>query len=254
MDPQARRRSAPGLRRAGPGNRPQWSTRRAPPRHRRLRPRTAATGTAGATGTTGSTGATGATGTVGFSTLISTVDDACSDGTQINVGLDNGDGGGIAKNGILEAGEIDSTQFVSHSGNQFVCLKSTAFSGPQYIQNVCGSGSIYTSGSAGWSVSWLDLAAVAPTSVTVEINEGANCDNATTKTVSLNGVSQGSAFPYALTVCNCSPSTLITWTMTDLSGYLVGGTNTLTWNNSSSATLNPTAEWNGAVMRVTINH
>jgi hypothetical protein len=33
-------------------------------------------------------------------------------GTKIQVGLDNGDGGGTARNGTLEAGEVDSTAYV----------------------------------------------------------------------------------------------------------------------------------------------
>ena len=72
---------------------------------------TGATGSKGATGATGSTGATGAG---GYSTLISKTvipwGGACAGGgTTVSVGLDNGDGGGIARNGILEAGEVDSS-------------------------------------------------------------------------------------------------------------------------------------------------
>jgi hypothetical protein len=39
-----------------------------------------------------------------------------------------------------------------------------------------------------------------------------------------------------------------------LSGYQVGGTNTLTWNADDTEILPANPAWNGAVMRVTINH
>ncbi|HEY0466932.1 MAG TPA: hypothetical protein VGC79_22170, partial [Polyangiaceae bacterium] len=63
----------------------------------------------------------------------------------------------------------------------------------------------------------------------------------------------GSAFPWAANACACFVTpTLLTWTMTDLSGYQVGGTNTLTWNSDIAEVLNPNATWSGAVMRVTV--
>ncbi len=59
----------------------------------------------------------GADGTDGFTSLLTSTDEAaganCTDGGQrIDSGLDNGDGAGIANNGLLEAGEIDETSYV----------------------------------------------------------------------------------------------------------------------------------------------
>jgi hypothetical protein len=38
-------------------------------------------------------------------------------GTEIDTGLDNGDGGGTAGDGILQSGEIDATQYVCNGAN-----------------------------------------------------------------------------------------------------------------------------------------
>jgi hypothetical protein len=73
--------------------------------------------------------------------------------------------------------------------------------------------------------------------------------------VNLNGVPQGSAFAWANVACNCNPTlALTTWTMTNLSGYVVGGSNTLTWQvEGIDELLVPKSTWNSAVMRVKIN-
>ena len=61
-------------------------------------------------------GAVGPIGPAGFNSLINPVAEApganCSSGgVRLDVGLDNGDGGGTANNAILEAGEIDQTSY-----------------------------------------------------------------------------------------------------------------------------------------------
>jgi hypothetical protein len=79
---------------------------------------TGATGSAGASGSTGGTGATGSTGASGYTTLIKTTslpsgDPNCPNGGErIDSGLDNGAGGGIANDGILQPGEITETFYV----------------------------------------------------------------------------------------------------------------------------------------------
>jgi uncharacterized protein (TIGR03382 family) len=69
------------------------------------------------------TGSDGSNGSNGVSSLVLTttlpVGDAnCAEGgVRIDVGLDNGDGGGTANNGVLEPGEIDSTSYVCSGTN-----------------------------------------------------------------------------------------------------------------------------------------
>lgn len=62
-------------------------------------------------------GAPGATGAQGYAALVKTTAESpgvnCANGGQkVEVGIDNGDGGGTAGNFILEAGEIDQTSYV----------------------------------------------------------------------------------------------------------------------------------------------
>lgn len=62
-------------------------------------------------------GATGPAGADGFDGLIDTTTEppganCASGGIKVESGTDNGDGGGTANNGILEAGEIDNTSYV----------------------------------------------------------------------------------------------------------------------------------------------
>jgi len=47
-------------------------------------------------------------------------------GTRIDVGLDNGDGGGTARNGTLEAGEIDNTSYICPAFASCKALKGAA--------------------------------------------------------------------------------------------------------------------------------
>ncbi len=74
-------------------------------------------GVDGLNGTDGTNGTNGTNGTDGFTTLVSlttlSAGGVCANGgQQISTGLDNGDGGGAARNGALEAGEIDTTRNV----------------------------------------------------------------------------------------------------------------------------------------------
>ncbi|MGI0149829.1 MAG: DUF7151 family protein [Thermoplasmata archaeon] len=75
------------------------------------------TGATGATGATGDPGPTGPAGTDGFNSLVLTTAESagvnCADaGLKVTSGLDNGDGGGIARDGTLQAGEVDATAYV----------------------------------------------------------------------------------------------------------------------------------------------
>lgn len=85
------------------------------------------TGAKGDTGATGPKGDTGATGAAGFNSLVkvSTITGACTSGSftgangglQIQWGLDNGDGGGIARDGVLQFGEIDGANAVCNGND-----------------------------------------------------------------------------------------------------------------------------------------
>jgi hypothetical protein len=71
----------------------------------------------GSDGQDGADGQNGADGTDGFTTLVVVSEEPAGNncrtgGQQIDAGLDNGDGTGTARNGTLEADEIDQTAYV----------------------------------------------------------------------------------------------------------------------------------------------
>ena len=93
------------------------------------------TGPVGATGAAGNTGMTGPTGAAGptYKTLIlqgpAIVGTDCPYGGQkIQIGLDNGDGGAVADDGILSATEVDSTALKCNLAKR-VFLTSTSYNG-----------------------------------------------------------------------------------------------------------------------------
>ncbi len=76
-------------------------------------------GANGADGSNGSNGSNGADGTSGNNGAVSLIrltglppgDANCgAGGTQVDSGLDNGDGGGTANDGVLQSGEVDATE------------------------------------------------------------------------------------------------------------------------------------------------
>ncbi|HSN27497.1 MAG TPA: hypothetical protein VLT45_14480, partial [Kofleriaceae bacterium] len=74
-------------------------------------------------GANGSDGSNGQNGTNGDNSLVKTSpvgagDATCPEGGfRIDVGLDNGDGGGIAGDGVLQDGEIDATTYVCNGAD-----------------------------------------------------------------------------------------------------------------------------------------
>lgn len=73
-------------------------------------------GTGGADGTDGTDGTDGADGYSALISLDSEVGNNCvGEGTRIQTGLDNGDGGGVAHDGILQPGEVDSSAYICDS-------------------------------------------------------------------------------------------------------------------------------------------
>ncbi|QDG53712.1 hypothetical protein FIV42_24090 [Persicimonas caeni] len=77
----------------------------------------------GADGADGANGADGADGTNGYSSLVTTTGLAVGDancangGVQFDAGLDNGDGGEAAADGVLDAGEVDSTSYICNGAD-----------------------------------------------------------------------------------------------------------------------------------------
>ncbi|MCB9761364.1 MAG: hypothetical protein H6739_16095 [Alphaproteobacteria bacterium] len=116
--------------------------------------------------------------------------------------------------------------------------------------------SVYNGCTGDWGFTWTDTAVLPPVSVTVELNHGIMCSSSTAKAPSLNGVSAGS---FSLTggTCECDPATsVVSWSLTNISGYQVGTTNTFTINAGSSCegiTANPS--WgSGIYARVIVGY
>ncbi len=115
---------------------------------------------------------------------------------------------------------------------------------------------VYNGCSGDWGFSWTDTAAVAPSSVTVELYHGIMCGSSTSKSPELNGVTAGS---FSLTGgnCNCNPSESVnTWVLTDISGYSVGGTNVFSIDDGGSCEgLSINSSWGaGVYARVTVEY
>jgi len=83
-------------------------------------------GSNGVDGGNGTNGSNGADGSNGFNSLVQTVtlpigDPNCPEGGErIDTGLDNGSGGGIANDGILQPGEITSTSYVCNGSGEHI--------------------------------------------------------------------------------------------------------------------------------------
>ena len=107
-------------------------------------------GTQGETGAIGQDGEDGADGQDGYSALVSVdseVGDNCfggSTGTRIQSGSDNGDGGGIARDGILQAGEVDSTIYLcidcagDLNGTDSSCVDCAGVFNGGAVEDACG--------------------------------------------------------------------------------------------------------------------
>jgi collagen type VII alpha len=105
-------------------------------------------GSSGATGPTGPGGASGPTGGNGFATLVKTTpvdagDTHCPQGgLRVDSGLDNGAGGGTANNGVLETGEILSTQYVCNGDGGARPGSMTPPSGPDGTSSIRAVGGV----------------------------------------------------------------------------------------------------------------
>ena len=72
----------------------------------------------------------------------------------------------------------------------------------------CGANSDnpYNSCSANWGFAWTDTDSGQPTSVTIEVQEGNQCNGNGTDTTTINNVSTGTAYHYSNNNCSCSIS------------------------------------------------
>ncbi len=81
-------------------------------------------GADGQDGTNGQDGQDGADGEDGATSLVDVSDEPAgtnctAGGYKVETGLDNGDGGETADDGVLDAGEVDSTSYVCHGVNGY---------------------------------------------------------------------------------------------------------------------------------------
>jgi hypothetical protein len=122
---------------------------------------TGPTGAVGATGASGATGAIGATGATGFQSLVvpSTLpwgNAQCpTGGTRVDVGIDNGAGGGTANNGLLEPGEVRTTSFVCNGdrGQNVGSVAQPALPGPSATIKAVGGAAANGNGGSGALIS-----------------------------------------------------------------------------------------------------
>jgi hypothetical protein len=127
-------------------------------------------------------------------------------------------------------------------------LSSTCSTGPnKSMYNGC------TGGNFGFQ--WTDTAGTIPVSIVVELNRGISCTSYTASTT-LNGQSSGS-FKWATDSkgCYCDPSTnALTWTLTNVSGFVPGGANRFLISGSSCEGLTENSSWSGAYAMVTVTY
>lgn len=121
-------------------------------------------GPTGPTGPTGPAGDAGATGQAGANTLVQSTPLAAgsaqcpSGGVRLDIGLDDGTGGGTARNGTLEPGEISGTRYVCNGGMPYFpgsLTGPTAPAGAFTVDTSGGAGATSTGGSAGDIVAYI---------------------------------------------------------------------------------------------------
>jgi hypothetical protein len=119
------------------------------------------------------------------------------------------------------------------------------------------TGDSYYNGCTGdWGFTWTDTYGVTPVGVEVELYNGIYCSSSTSKSPDLNGVAAGS---FSLTGgnCSCNPTTSVnTWTLTDISGYNPGGSNSFNIDSGGSCEgLSINTSWGaGVYARVTVSY
>ncbi|MCK5690142.1 hypothetical protein KAI87_12770, partial [Myxococcota bacterium] len=103
----------------------------------------------------GEEGSDGDAGSDGLASLIEKTelpldDENCPEsGVRLDVGVDNGDGGGIADDGILQAGEVDDSTFVCSADNAIVAKPLTPPDSPVGAFTMNMNGGAASDGSGG---------------------------------------------------------------------------------------------------------
>ena len=141
-----------------------------------------ANGADGTNGTDGADGADGTNGSASASTMLTSISTptltACDAGGRvIKQGLDNGDGGGTAQNGILESGEVDYT--TTYCSNYLLGMVKDINSGstnssPQYLTAI--GNTLYfkaTDGTNGYEL-WKSDGTSSGTVMVKDINSGSS--------------------------------------------------------------------------------
>ncbi len=114
-----------------------------------------ASGTDGSDGSDGGAGSDGSDGSDGSTVLLRSADladgeEGCEHGgTRIEVGLDNGDGGETAGDGVLGDGEVDATEVICDGAPELPSDELDAPSGPVGTATIDASGGHATGGDAG---------------------------------------------------------------------------------------------------------
>ena len=100
----------------------------------------------GAQGIQGIKGDTGNAGADGIGVTVTTLPinspNCATGGIRVDVGLDNGDGGGVARNDKLEPGEIDKTEFICTESMGFPPITRTTALGLGHAQCLFGGSQI----------------------------------------------------------------------------------------------------------------
>lgn len=98
-------------------------------------------GSAGSQGPQGLQGLQGLQGNAGFNSLIDFVSEPAGSnclagGTKFISGLDNGDSGGVARNGTLESGEIDTFRYLCKDPSSYAVAGQKLFSGSAFVGTI----------------------------------------------------------------------------------------------------------------------
>jgi hypothetical protein len=132
---------------------------------------------------------------------------------------------------------------------ELVNLTDSCSSGHEY--NDCGGGDI--------GFTWTDSNGGSPASIVVEVNRGINClSSDKTAATDLNSISSGS-FTWTASNCSCTPyPEVLTWTLTNVSGFNPLGSNTFmieSVDTSGCDGLSQNSSWtNSAYARVTVSY
>ena len=141
-------------------------------------------GTDGQDGSNGMDGQNGAVGSASSNTMLTRISSppsslGCTAGGRImEHGLDNGDGGGAAQNGVLESSEVDytTTYCSTHEVKQVAEIRSGGQSSqPGYYMSILVGDTLYFDASGEWAIGrelWAFDTSTSSTRMVADINSG----------------------------------------------------------------------------------